>query len=110
MECRDVEKIKPIDVMIEDQVKEFESGQETVCDKDLDRMMWELNHFEDEAPPAEAREFTDENPGEEELVEKKLVFGRDRKLSYTKDETRTADLPQDEDVVDVHSMNPDDGK
>ena len=110
MECQDVDKVKSLDVLLDDQIKEFESGKEATCDKELDRMMWELSHYDEEAPASEAKEFGDEYPVEEELVEKKLVFGRDKKLSYMKDEGANADIPPGEDVVDVHSMNPDEGE
>lgn len=110
MECQDVDKVKALDTLLDDQIKEFESGKEGTCDKELDRMMWELNNYDEEAPAAEAKEFADEYPVEEELVEKKLVFGRDKKLSYTKDEGANKDILPDEDVVAVHSMNPDEGE
>ena len=110
MECQDVDKVKPLDVLIDDQIKEFESGREATCDKDLDRMMWELSYYDEEAPASKAKEFGDEYPVEEELVEKKLVFGRDKKLSYMKDEPPDNDIPRGEDIVDVHSMSPDEGE
>ncbi len=110
MECQDVDKVKALDVLLDDQIKEFESGKEATCDKELDRAMWELSYYDEEAPASEAKEFGDEYPVEEELVEKKLVFGRNKKLSYTKDASADKDILPDEDVVDVHSMTPDEGE
>jgi len=40
MECEDTDKVKPLDQLLDDQIKEFESGKDRVCDEDLDKMMW----------------------------------------------------------------------
>jgi hypothetical protein len=48
MECKDVDKLKPVDELLDDQMKEFESGQERKCDKDLDTMIWKLGDYENE--------------------------------------------------------------
>ena len=113
MECEKVEQVKPLDVLLDDQIREFESGQDVICDKELDRTMWELSYYQDDMPDSDVREFGgeyEENPIEEDLVEKKLVFGKDEKLSYMKDDTSEEDIPRGEDIVDVHSMSPDEGE
>ena len=106
-DCEDMDKVKPLDTLLEDQVKEFETGKDAVCDKELDKTMWDLGHFDDEEPVMEAKEFAEENPIEEDLIEKKLVFGRDEKLRYMKDETAKEEVLPGDELVDVHSMNPD---
>lgn len=110
MECEDFDKVKPLDELLKDQIDEFESGKDTVCDKDLDKMMWELGDYENEESKMEAREFAEDKPLEEELVEKKVIHGSNEKPYYMRDEAaEDAILPGDE-VVAVHSMRPDTGK
>jgi len=75
MECKDVDKLKPVDKLLDDQVQEFDSDQEKKCDKDLDAMIWKLGGYENEEPPQAADEFLEEPPIEEDLVEKRNVHG-----------------------------------
>ena len=75
MECKDVDKLKPLDKLLDDQVQEFDSGEERKCDKDLDAMIWKLGGYENEEPLQAADEFREEPPIEEELVEKRNVHG-----------------------------------
>lgn len=74
MQCHDVEKVKPLDELLDEKIDEFESGADRACDRDLDAMIWEHGDFENEEPPQEAEEFEEEPPREEELVEKKVVI------------------------------------
>ncbi|MHB8908043.1 MAG: hypothetical protein ACYDAA_04105 [Syntrophales bacterium] len=86
MECRDVEKVRPLDELMDDTIKEFDSGEDKECDRDLDKMIWELGDFEDEEPLQDAKEFAEEPPLEDELVEKRRVVGRGGRASFTEDE------------------------
>ncbi len=76
MKCNDVDKIKPLDKLLDEKLNEFESGEDRECDKDLDAMIWELGHFEEEEPPQDAGEFEEEPPVEEELAEKRIAGPR----------------------------------
>lgn len=109
MECEDVDKIKPLDTLLEDQIKEFDSGQDKVCDKELDKTIWELGDYENEEPKMEAQEFAEDRPLEEEIVEKKEIHGSNKKPYYMREDTEETLLPGDE-VVTAHSMTPDTGK
>jgi len=75
MECKNVDKLKPLDKLLDDQIQEFESAEERKCDKDLDAMIWKLGDYENEEPPEEADQFAERPPIEEELVEKRNVHG-----------------------------------
>ncbi len=75
MECKDVDKLKPLDKLLDDKMQEFESGEEKKCDKDLDEMIWKLGDYENEEPLQEAAEFKEAPPIEEQLVEKKNIHG-----------------------------------
>ena len=96
MECKDVDKLKPLDELLDDQVKEFESGQERKCDKDLDAMIWKLGDYENEEPRQAADEFAEVPPIEEELVEKRNIHGTGRKPSFMSEEN----------VTMAHSISP----
>jgi len=109
MECEDVDKLKPVDRLLEDKTKEFDSGKDRVCDKELDKMMWDLGDYESEESKIEAQEFEDEKPIEEELVEKKAIHGSNKKPYYMKDNSEE-DVPPGDGVVSAHSMKPDSGK
>ena len=74
MKCHDIDKIKPLDKLLDEKVREFESGEDRECDKDLDTMIRELGNFEEDEPLKDAGEFAEELPVEEELVERR-VFG-----------------------------------
>lgn len=86
MECEDIDKIKPLDRLLDDQIKEFESGKDRVCDKDLDKMMWDLGNYENEEPKTEAIEFEDDPPIEEIVAEKRVIFGSHEKPYYMEDD------------------------
>jgi hypothetical protein len=83
--CKDVDKIKPLDRLFDEKLDEFESGEDRACDKELDTLIWELGDFENGESPQEAREFEDEPPIEEELVEKGMVVGRNHRASFKED-------------------------
>jgi hypothetical protein len=76
MACYDEEentdKVKPLDELLEDNLMEFESGEDRECDRDLDEMIWKLGDYENEEEPQEAEGFPEALPLEEELVEKAL--------------------------------------
>ena len=46
MEYEDVDIVKPLDRLFEDQIREFESGSYRFSDKELKKMMRELGDFE----------------------------------------------------------------
>jgi rubrerythrin len=46
MEYEDVDIVKPLDRLFEDQIREYESGSDRVSDKDLKKMMRELGDYE----------------------------------------------------------------
>lgn len=101
MECENVDKIKPLDRLLDDQIKEFDSGKDRVCDKDLDKMMWELGDYENEEPKMEAESFEDEKPMEENLTEKKEIFGSNEVPYYMEDNMAQEEIPPGEQVVIV---------
>jgi len=72
------EKIKPLDKLLDEKIKEFESGRDKEYDRDLDELIWELGDYENEEPLDEAEEFQKAVPIEEELVEKKRRTARGR--------------------------------
>ena len=65
------ENVKPLDILLDEKIREFESGRDKEFDKELDEMIWELGDYENEEPLLEAEEFQKEVPIEEELAEKK---------------------------------------
>ncbi len=109
MECEDTDKVKPLDQLLDDQIREFESGKDRVCDEGLDKMIWELGDYENEEPKMEAKEFEEDKPIEEVLIEKKAVHGTSKKPYYMKSDVEEEMLPGD-DVVAGHSMSRDDGR
>jgi hypothetical protein len=82
MECFDVDKVRPLDELMDDAIGEFDSGRDRECDKDLDTLIWELGDYENEEPPQEAEEFADETPIEEVLAEKTMIVGRRGRASF----------------------------
>jgi hypothetical protein len=96
MECKDVDKLKPLDKLLDDQMQEFESGEEKKCDKDLDAMIWKLGDYENEEPPQAADEFAEAPPIEEELVEKRNIHGTRGRPSF---------MAEDK-VAIAHSLSP----
>lgn len=55
MEYEDVDKIIPLDRLFEDQIREFESGNDRIGDKELNKMMRELGDYESESRPGRRR-------------------------------------------------------
>jgi hypothetical protein len=84
MECKDVDKLKPLDKLLDDKMQEFESGEEKKCDKDLDVMIWKLGDYENDEPLQEADEFAEAPPIEEDLVEKRNIHGTRGQPSFLK--------------------------
>ncbi|MDQ5987771.1 MAG: hypothetical protein CSYNP_03517 [Syntrophus sp. SKADARSKE-3] len=82
MQCKDDDRVKPLDELFEDQIEEFDSGEEKACNRDLDRMIWELGDYENEEPLPEAGEFDNEQAIEEELVEKRIIRGINGEPSF----------------------------
>jgi len=83
MQYSNIDKVKPLDELLNENIREFESGRDRLRDKDLDEMIWELDDLENEEPLQEANEFKREVPTEEELVEKGMKVGRRGKTSFT---------------------------
>ena len=106
MRCHNVDRVKPLDELLDDKVSEFNSGYDRDCDKDLDAMIWELGNFENETPPHEAREYDEEPPIEEELVEGEMVAGGGSRSPFRKggraDEAFSASVNQ----VSARSLSP----
>jgi len=46
MEYEDVDIVKPLDRLFEDQIREFESGSYRISDRELRKMIRELGDFE----------------------------------------------------------------
>jgi hypothetical protein len=105
-ECEDVERVKPLDQLLDDKMEAFESGRDKKCDKDLDAMIWELGDFENEEPPQEAEEFAEEPPVEEELIEKKLRIAVNGKLSFVEGKLAEETPSPGERVVGAVSIGP----
>jgi hypothetical protein len=112
LKCRNVDKVKPLDTLIDDKFNEFESGEDRSCDRELDKLIWELGDFENEESPQEAAEFEEEVPIEEELVEGKLVSRKGRKPPFPENsafrEVRSTGSPLTAGVelATAHSLSP----
>ncbi len=109
MECRDVEKVRPLDELLDDTLKEFDSGEDKECDRDLDKMIWELGDFENEEPLQDAEEFAEEPPLEDELVEKRMVVGRRGRVSFAEGGEMEEDLSAGVKLAAASSLGPDTG-
>ncbi len=83
MDCINVDRVRPLDELLNDQIREFDTGGDKECGRDLDRMIWELGDFENEEPRQEAEEFMEEAPIEEELIEKRRIAGGRGRSSFT---------------------------
>lgn len=82
MECSDDDNVKPLDKLLDDKAREFESGEDRICDKELDTLIWELGDYETGEAPQEAGEYEEAKPIEEELVEKSITVGRSGRTSF----------------------------
>ena len=82
MRCIDVDRVRPLDELLGDNIGEFDSGRDKECDKDLDTLIWELGDYENEEPRQEADEYMDDTPIEDELVEKRMIVGRNGRASF----------------------------
>jgi len=103
-ECEDVEKVKPLDELLEDKVEEFESGRVKKCDKDLDVMIWKLGDYENEEPPQEAEEFAEDPPVEEELIEKEITVAGNGRVSFREGRLAAETHSAAESIVGVASI------
>lgn len=72
------ENVKPLDILLDEKIKEFESGIDKEYDTEFDEMIWELGDYETEEPLPEAEEFPEKVPIEEDLVEKKRRTAKKR--------------------------------
>ncbi|HYA14460.1 MAG TPA: hypothetical protein VEF33_09000 [Syntrophales bacterium] len=72
------ENVKPLDILLDEKIKEFESGIDKEYDTELDEMTWELGDYENEEPLPEAEEFQEKVPIEEDLAEKKRRTAKKR--------------------------------
>ncbi len=77
-----VDKVKPLDELLDDKIDEFESGEEKERDRDLDSMIWELGDYESQEPPEAAAEFQEERQIEEELAEKKVRGSKSGRATF----------------------------
>ncbi len=107
-EGENIDKVKPLDELLDDQIKEFDGGKDRVCDKDLDTMIWELGDFENEEPPQDAEEFGEEQPIEEELMEKDMVVGRRGRVSLK--DVGNAEEDEGKKVTTAGSIGPEPGR
>ena len=82
MRCIDVDKVKPLDELLDDKIGEFDGGRDKECDKDLDTLIWELGDYENEEPIQETEEYMEEVPIEDELAEKTMIVGRHGRASF----------------------------
>lgn len=106
MKCRDVEGIRPLDRLIEENSNDFNSGEERECDKDLDAMIWNLNDFENEMPKQEAAEFADDLPIEEDLVEGEKIGGGTGRASKPRGGRADEALLDGVELASAHSISP----
>lgn len=106
MKCKDVDKLKPLDKLMDEKTNEFDSGEDRACDKDLDAMIWKLGDFENEESPQEAVEFAEEPPIEEELVEGKIVVGKNGQSSFREDRQAGEEVSNGVELTSAHSISP----
>jgi hypothetical protein len=106
MECENVDKIKPLDRLFEETIREFESGGDKECDEDLDMMIQELGDYEDEELPKASRRFDKKNPSEESLVEKKMVTGKRGRPRLVEGSLALEEITAGEDVAAARSISP----
>lgn len=110
MKCESYDGVKPLDRLFDDQIKEFESGGDRECDRELDVMIWELGGYENEEPPQEAAEYAEERPVEEELVEKKIVRRKNGRSSFVEGKSLEGDLLPSDETVLAHAISPESRK
>ncbi len=106
MRCRDVDAIKPLDRLIDEKSNEFNSGEDRECDKDLDALIWSLNDFENEVPPQEAGEFSDDMPIEEELAEGERIVGGTGRATKPRGRRAAEALIEGVEIASAHSIAP----
>ena len=106
MECENVDKIKPLDKLFEDTIREFECGGDKESEEDLDTMTRELGDYEDDELPKAARKFYEKNPAEENLVEKKVVAGKRGRPRLMKGSPVQEEIMAGEDVAAAHPISP----
>lgn len=99
----DSDRIKPLDKLFEDQIDEFDRGEDREYDKDLDDMIWKLGDFENEEPLHEADDFGYDEPIEEELVEKKIVRKRNGRTAF-REERASNEESDEEEVAQAHPL------
>jgi hypothetical protein len=110
MQCRDVEKVKPLDKLLGDKIGQFDSGGDRECDRDLDKMIWDLGDFENEEPLLEAEEFEEEPPIEEELIEKKIIARRNGRAGFRGEGPAEEDLFAGGGLATARSIGTEPGK
>ena len=110
MECMDVDKVKPLDELMDDMTGEFDSGRDRECDKDLDTLIWELGDYENQEPPQEAEEFMGATPIEEDLVEKIVIVGRKGRASFKEVPEAEESFFTGEQLAAASSIGPDAGR
>lgn len=104
MDCSDDDNVKPLDKLLDDKEKEFESGEDRLCDKELDTLIWELGDYETEEPEQEAQEYEEDKPVEEELVEKSVSVNRKGRVSLKEDMAPAYSTIIEEEVAEGRSI------
>ena len=106
MKCNDVDKVKPLDELLDEKIGEFESGKDRECDTELDAMIWDLGDFENEEPRQEAEEFAEKPPIEEELAEVNMVAGKGGRTSSRGGGRAEEAVSESVQQVFAHSLSP----
>ncbi len=103
MDCSEDDNKKPLDELFDDKIKEFESGEDRLCDKELDSLIWDLGYYENEEPVQEAEEYEDEKPIEEDLVEKTVTVNR-RGRGFLKEDLDVYSTVPEEEIAEGRSI------
>ena len=106
MKCNDADKVRPLDELLDDQIREFDTGEDKECDRDLDAMIWKLGDYENEESLLEAEEFAEESPIEEELVEKKIIAGGSGRASFVEGGWAEEEVTAGEKLATARSLGP----
>ena len=100
MRCKGVDRVKPLDKLLDEKIGEFGRGGERAWDRELDEMIWKFGQLEPEEGSQAREEFEDlgQHPAmEEELVEGTISPGRRGGFSF-REERHDGDQP----VAGVH--------
>lgn len=106
MKCHNVDETKPLDRLFVEKSEEFDSGEERECDKELDEMIWKLGDYENEQPPQESAEFSEDLPIEEELVEGGKIVGGTGRPGSTPGGRGDESISDGMKLASAHSISP----